>query len=80
MSGIGYEVVGSTCRIDSDSLLLCFWLICRVKLLLDVQKEERRRYHALNEIRMKKLFLDTLRIEFYNKGEIEITLFLIVSI
>ena len=53
--------------------------ICRIKLLLDVQKEERRRYHALNEIRMKKLFLDTLRIEFYNKGEIEITLFLIVS-
>ena len=46
-----------------------------VKRLLSVQKEERRRYHALNEIRLKKLFINTLQAEFQSRGCVEITMY-----
>lgn len=70
---------GTTCQIDTDSCSYIKILIISVKRLVNVQKEERRRYHTMNEIRLKKLFINTLQTEFQSRGCVQITMYALKS-
>lgn len=45
-------------------------IIRRIKAMIRIQKEERKQYHAKNELHMKEVLHNTIQKEFRSRGEV----------
>lgn len=45
-------------------------MMCRIKDMIQLQKEERKQYHAKNQLHMKQLLHNTIQKEFRSRGEV----------
>ena len=45
-------------------------VMCRIKSMIRLQKEERKQYHMKNQLHMKQLLHSTIQKEFRSRGEV----------